>query len=508
VKKEVKRQLEHLISSKVQGIARSELSQGKIEQIVFRRALVLEYIQAVQNILGTHKSLSQAYAVFLRTLRRSINKAGGYHAITIENSNLVVTVHAKVAGYEESGRIRTAIKDAKKALMDFCMPTGITASQRRAVYNAADGHHGDIVETGRKTTLGGLKAYKGITDLMEQKAIPKRERGTNLGTIEDMVYDLATYSQDSDISKIYDIGLNHLANWIEIQMGWDQTPGSVKFKKVIPESRQIGRKLQFTKNVVAVTSDIQIVYGLSPSGGNAEYRKAMADWDAGASGKLAATLNAEMARIIGKIIAAIRQYSVQNAFNLANLRGSPSPIDVAKTVAPRIVISSIFRHATKADMRLKVNKALFKEAMAMQAHSIKESVNVGKTVRNPRGGIAPKKAKRAKSRVTQKAGNNPLALRNMLNELLPVAVAKNMTSPALNYRTGRFANSVRVTNITQGPRGGNTMIEASYMTNPYETFAPGGDKFTPQRNPERLIKRTLREIASGIVGTRFGVIVN
>ena len=45
-----------------------------------------------------------------------------------------------------------------------------------------------------------------------------------------------------------------------------------------------------------------------------------------------------------------------------------------------------------------------------------------------------------------------------------MTVAQNMTSPALNYRTGRLANSVRVDNVTQGPRGGNTMIETSYMT--------------------------------------------
>ena len=110
-------------------------------------------------------------------------------------------------------------------------------------------------------------------------------------------------------------------------------------------------------------------------------------------------------------------------------------------------------------------------------------------------------------RVAAKAGQNPLALRNMLNELLPVAVASNMTSPALNYRTGRFANSVRVANVTQGPRGGNTMIEASYMNDPYETFAPGGKKYTPQRNPEKLIKKSIREIAAGIIGPRFGITI-
>ena len=98
-----------------------------------------------------------------------------------------------------------------------------------------------------------------------------------------------------------------------------------------------------------------------------------------------------------------------------------------------------------------------------------------------------------------------MALKALINELLPRAVAQNMVSPALQYRTGRFANSVRVDNITQGPRGGNTMIEASYMNNPYETFARGGKMYTSQRDPERLIRKSVRQVASGIIGAKFGI---
>ena len=103
--------------------------------------------------------------------------------------------------------------------------------------------------------------------------------------------------------------------------------------------------------------------------------------------------------------------------------------------------------------------------------------------------------------------DSPLALRELLNQALPQVVAQNMVAPRLRYRTGRFANSVRVDNVTQGPRGGNTMIEASYMNDPYETFAPGGKKYTPQRNPEKLIKKSIREIAVGIIGPRFGITI-
>ena len=83
-----------------------------------------------------------------------------------------------------------------------------------------------------------------------------------------------------------------------------------------------------------------------------------------------------------------------------------------------------------------------------------------------------------------------------------------MISPKLQFRTGRFANSVRVENISSGPRGGNTMIETTYRKDPYETFAKGGKKYTFNRDPERIIKSTVRGIATGIIGGRFGIGVN
>ena len=53
--------------------------------------------------------------------------------------------------------------------------------------------------------------------------------------------------------------------------------------------------------------------------------------------------------------------------------------------------------------------------------------------------------------------------------------------------------------------GGNTMIETSYQNDPYETFARGGKMHTPQRDPERLINKSVRQVATGMLGGRFGV---
>jgi len=190
---------------------------------------------------------------------------------------------------------------------------------------------------------------------------------------------------------------------------------------------------------------------------------------------------------------------------------------IAKTKVLEAILKNVKVGSTNPDFRLKINKTLLnagKKAKGKKSNkgnfnlneALKKVVVAKQSAKLQK--VRKQKAERGKGRVDQKAGTNPLALRNMLNELLPVAVAQNMTSPALNYRTGRFANSVRVTNVTQGARGGNTMIEATYMTNPYETFAPGGDKYTPQRNPEKLIRKSLREIATGMIGTKFGVTIN
>ena len=95
--------------------------------------------------------------------------------------------------------------------------------------------------------------------------------------------------------------------------------------------------------------------------------------------------------------------------------------------------------------------------------------------------------------------DSPIALRNLLNEMLPQMVASKMTPPALQFRTGRFANSARVENVNIGPRGG-IGIDYTYMRNPYETFEPGNKQGSVQRDPRKIIGASIRELAMGILG--------
>lgn len=184
----------------------------------------------------------------------------------------------------------------------------------------------------------------------------------------------------------------------------------------------------------------------------------------------------------------------------------------ADLIARKALVKKITGVASTPDMRLKVNKRLaaqYKDESEKKKY--KETANIVKGKRSAVKRTKPKKARTgtiataaaAGREVERKAGQNPLALRNLLNELLPQQVAKNMVAPALVYRTGRFANSVQVDDINMGNR--MTNISYTYRRDPYETFALGGAKYTPYRDPDKLIRKSLREVAIGIVGGKFGM---
>ena len=77
-----------------------------------------------------------------------------------------------------------------------------------------------------------------------------------------------------------------------------------------------------------------------------------------------------------------------------------------------------------------------------------------------------------------------------------------MVTPALVNRTGRFAESAEVENVTVGPRGA-TVVEYTYMKDPYQTFEPGNAQGSTFRDPRRIIGGTVRELAQGMLTDRF-----
>jgi hypothetical protein len=104
---------------------------------------------------------------------------------------------------------------------------------------------------------------------------------------------------------------------------------------------------------------------------------------------------------------------------------------------------------------------------------------------------------------------SPVSIKNLLNASLARQIQQNMgkgrATQVLNYRSGRFANSAEVTQVTN--RGGAITAFYSYMKNPYETFAPGGAQGSPaSRDPNKLIQTSIRQIATTIMKDRLKVV--
>lgn len=104
----------------------------------------------------------------------------------------------------------------------------------------------------------------------------------------------------------------------------------------------------------------------------------------------------------------------------------------------------------------------------------------------------------------KKSNVNITSLLGILNDQLPKVVAKNMGTPALNYRTGRFAGSVRATDIAITAKG-HPSIGYTYQRDPYEVFeSSSGSRFSSvARDPRKLIDFSIREIAASQVVTRL-----
>ncbi len=94
------------------------------------------------------------------------------------------------------------------------------------------------------------------------------------------------------------------------------------------------------------------------------------------------------------------------------------------------------------------------------------------------------------------------SLQVLLDANLTEQIKQNMKKPALQNRTGRFAESVKVEKLSESRAG---MITAfyRYMRSPYQTFELGFRQGSNARNPKTLIAKSIRDVASQLVGNRL-----
>jgi len=105
----------------------------------------------------------------------------------------------------------------------------------------------------------------------------------------------------------------------------------------------------------------------------------------------------------------------------------------------------------------------------------------------------------------RQSGNSMFSLMALLNQKLPSVVRKNMGPPALTNVTGTFANSVKVTDVSTTAKG-YPSIGYTYAKSPYQVYEIGLGKApwaNEERDPRRLIDKSIREIAANLAIGRF-----
>lgn len=151
----------------------------------------------------------------------------------------------------------------------------------------------------------------------------------------------------------------------------------------------------------------------------------------------------------------------------------------------------------------KVTRAKKGKVQKSKATKVKSK---GKTTKASTGRVfkGTSKAATKKRNVSKGIASAPMQMLGAINNQLPETVRENMQTPRLQNRTGRFANSVRVTDIavtnTGLPSVGYTYDRGNYGQ--YEKSS-GSRWADTDRDPRTLIDKSIREIAAGLAIGRF-----
>lgn len=127
--------------------------------------------------------------------------------------------------------------------------------------------------------------------------------------------------------------------------------------------------------------------------------------------------------------------------------------------------------------------------------------------------LAPMKKRKKGEKMSEATTVTLLKLKSLLNKRLPAAVRNNMGGKFLTNRSGQFANSVRIEQLRQAPKG----LSADYTytktgggtggkprVGVYQVFEhPGSIHGNPNHDPRPLIVKSIRELAMQYTDEKF-----
>ena len=197
-------------------------------------------------------------------------------------------------------------------------------------------------------------------------------------------------------------------------------------------------------------------------------------------GKLEQGIATDLKKVLGKL-------------DISKIKGSDSLEDAHRK---KLVEELVKPFKRRKNIKVTHENFTIKESRKPETVKTKQKVSVKNAA------LANLAAKKAVNRTRQ--GKTPpprMALANILGVLngqLPNVVAKNMGPPKLENRTGRFAQSVRATDVTQTAQGFPS-IGYTYMRERYGVYeSTSGTRFADtERDPRPLIDQSIREIVIG-----------
>lgn len=209
--------------------------------------------------------------------------------------------------------------------------------------------------------------------------------------------------------------------------------------------------------------------------------------DKDASKERLKTLREELQKALNEItVSGKRLKDLPGSDSFAEIKRKRAIQELEKAYKSAIGVNVIFE-----DSKIKQNVTKYRK---------KKKLNSNISAVNIRRAGATTAASKKKGLASQ-----PLQLIGIMNQRLPDTVRKNMNAPALQNVTGRFAESVKITEVQRTPQG-HPSFGYTYQKSPYQRFEMGrGDPpwATPERDPRKLIDRSIREIAAQFALGRF-----
>ena len=379
---------------------------------------------------------------------------------------------------------RTNRSDAIRALEDFGRGSGFTAAQSQIIKDLAEEYCTNVLEFIRK------RAGKNYSvEIISGGGTEYTVRISKISDTKESVYNFLTKDKDAPLGVAKGILRNKLNNSFKklgnVRENFELHLGHITGVAELQSMRAMSQvNLALESAGTTVIKDLMKLEVLSKFKqlGNPEFAKsfefsgALLRPESAASNLTQSGYEKTQLTEVKNAIKAV----VEANKDWANQRGSDSVIDALTKDLIKTIKSN-----TKVPVKTSVKNL-----------SINAAPTSAKMER-----VVERKVRKLNNKVGQLGLNAPQpslsirALIPMLNQRLPEYVKANMGHQGrLNNRTGRFAESTEIVDID------GDYVTYSYMLSPYQVFESQGS-----RDPRPLIEMSIRQMALGIIKSKFSL---